>query len=49
MAREAGITIEEETEDIQLEDQGEGEFLFTVPTVTLSHQKVAQISPDRIG
>ena len=49
MAREAGVIMNEQTENISLLDKEEGEFLFTVPTVTMSHEDAAQISSDQIG
>lgn len=48
MAREAGVALSDEVEQIDLEDDGEV-FRFTVPEVGLDHEVSKNLNVDRLG
>lgn len=49
MAREAGIALSEEVENIDLADEIEGVFRFVVPMVSLDHEQSQSLSTEALG
>ena len=49
MAREAGVTLSAEVETVDLTDEVEGSFRFTVPSVCLDHENVQQLDTETLG
>ncbi|MEM6915073.1 MAG: DUF3375 family protein [Verrucomicrobiota bacterium] len=49
MAREAGILLSEEVEQIDLEDETEGYFRFVVPRIDLDFEQASNLNTEALG
>ena len=49
MAREAGVTLSREFESIDLEDDSEGVFRFSVPRVAFDYEQARELNTETLG